>query len=90
MNKPTYLKHATAKANGYFAANGENLKSVKLSQAQQDEWNGVEADEPTQDVEPKDEYHPKPEALVLEKVSDAEKKKAERAAKKAAKKKVDK
>ena len=41
MKKPSYLKDAIAKLDGYYTARGEKLKNVKLSQEQVDEWNGV-------------------------------------------------
>ena len=39
--KKGYLKNAVAKADGYFTAKGEKLKGAKLTQEQQDAWNGV-------------------------------------------------
>ena len=39
--KKGYLKGSIAKADGYFTAKGEKLKGAKLTQEQQDAWNGV-------------------------------------------------
>jgi len=39
--KTGYLKDSIAKANGYFTAKGEKLKGAKLTQEEQDAWNGV-------------------------------------------------
>jgi len=39
--KKGYLKDSIAKADGYFTAKGEKLKGAKLTQEQQDAWNGV-------------------------------------------------
>jgi hypothetical protein len=41
MKKAGYLKDSIAKADGYFTAKGEKLKGAKLTQEQQDAWNGV-------------------------------------------------
>lgn len=50
MNKPSWLKHSIAKADGYYTVRGEKLKSIKLTKQQITEWNGVQAEpapEPT-------------------------------------------
>lgn len=43
MNKPTWLKDAVAKADGYYSKKGEKLKGISLTPAQIAEWNGVKA-----------------------------------------------
>lgn len=43
MNKPTWLKDAVAKLDGYYSKKGEKLKAQKLTQEQVDAWNGVVA-----------------------------------------------
>ena len=47
-----YLKDSIAKASGYYSVNGEKLKGASLSQAQQDEWNGVKAKAAPKPAEP--------------------------------------
>jgi hypothetical protein len=47
-----YLKDSIAKASGYYSVNGEKLKGATLSQAQQDEWNGVKPKAAPKPAEP--------------------------------------
>ena len=41
MKKPSYLKDAIAKVDGFYSAKGEKLKSQILSEEFCNEWNGV-------------------------------------------------
>ena len=41
MAKPTWLKDAIAKEDGYYNAKGERLKVARLTAEQIAEWNGV-------------------------------------------------
>lgn len=41
MKRPGFLKDAIAKSDGYYSPKGEKLKSQKMSQEEQDAWNGV-------------------------------------------------
>ena len=43
MKKPSWLKNAVAKPTGFYAKNGEKLKSKKLSDEFIAEWNGTKA-----------------------------------------------
>jgi hypothetical protein len=59
MAKPTWLKDAIAKEDGYYNAKGERLKVARLTAEQIAEWNGVkpapavevaEVEEPAEDT----------------------------------------
>jgi len=41
MKKPSGLRNAIAKRDGYYSPKGEKLKGASLSQAEVDAWNGV-------------------------------------------------
>jgi hypothetical protein len=41
MTKPSWLRDAIAKENGYYSKKGELLKVAALTKAECDEWNGV-------------------------------------------------
>jgi len=52
MNKPGWLKHSIAKADGYYTIRGEKLKSIKLTKQQITEWNGGAQAEPAPEPTP--------------------------------------
>jgi hypothetical protein len=63
MKKPSWLKNAVAKPTGFYAKNGEKLKSKKLSDEFIAEWNGTKAaPAPKVEVEEVKEEAPKPVA----------------------------
>ena len=70
MNKPGWLKHSIAKADGYYTVRGEKLKSIKLTKQQITEWNGGAQAEPAPEptLEPVVEEAPVEEVAAEEPV----------------------
>ena len=66
MNKPGWLKHSIAKADGYYTVRGEKLKSVKLTKQQITEWNGGAQADPAPAPEPVVEEAPVEEVAAEE------------------------
>ena len=68
MNKPGWLKHSIAKADGYYTVRGEKLKSIKLTKQQITEWNGGAQADPAPAPEPVVEEAPVEEVVAEEPV----------------------
>lgn len=75
MTKPTWLKDAIAKEDGYYSTTGERLKVARLSAGQIAEWNGVKPAKPAPAVEVTEVEEPAEETVVEKLVKKVSRKK---------------